>query len=158
MRFLSSVIVTSAVLSVATIASAETASGTLVVAATFNSRTSLNVSTDVLEFEVVAESQPAVATVDFSAGARTVGGAQVVLSIEPIQEVLGPHGPADAESSLSFSGVGAGTLSGTVASSGLTAAGRWTGSGLRHGRLIFALRTNASGNYSVPVRFVLTAP
>ena len=56
MRFLSSVVVTSAVLSVATIASAETASGTVVVAATFNSRTSLNVSTDVLQFDVVAAS------------------------------------------------------------------------------------------------------
>jgi hypothetical protein len=158
MRFLSSVIVTSAVLSVATIASAETASGTVVVAATFNSRTSLNVSTDVLQFDVVAASQPAVATVDFSAGARTPGGAQVVLSIEPIQEGHGPQGPPDAESSLTFSGVGEGTLSGTVASSGLTAAGRWTGSGLRHGRLVFALHATAAGSYSVPVRFVLTAP
>jgi|SRR5882672_11081882 len=158
MRFLSSVVVTSAVLSVATIASAETASGTVVVAATFNSRTSLNISTDVLQFDVVAASEPAVATVDFSAGARTVAGAQVVLSIEPIQDVHGPHGPADAESSLTFSGVGEGTLSGTVASSGLTAAGRWTGSGLRHGRLVFALRATAVGSYNVPVRFVLTAP
>lgn len=158
MRFLSSAVVTAAVLSVAPIASAETVSTTLTVAATFNSRTSLSVSADVLQFDVVSPGDPAVAMVDFSARARTAGSAQVVLSIEPLQEVQGASGPADAQSSLTFSGVGEGTLSGAVAPSGLTVASRWTGSGLRHGTLTFALRTSAPGRYSVPVRFVLSAP
>jgi hypothetical protein len=160
MRFLSfsSTVVTAAVLSVATTASAETASTTLVVAATFNSRTSLNVSADVLQFDVVSSDDPAVAMVDFSARARTAGAAQVLLSIEPLQEVPGPHRPSDMQSALTFSGVGEGMLSGAVAPSGLTVAGRWAGSGLRHGTLVFALRTNAPGKYSIPVRFVLSAP
>ena len=166
MRFLSSTVVAAIVLSVATTASAETTSTTLVVAATFNSRTSLNVSADVLQFDVVSPGDPAVAMVDFSARARTAGSTQVVLSVEPLQEVQGPsgpvpssvEGPADAQTSLTFSGVGEGTLSGAVAPSGLTVASRWTGSGLRHGTLVFALRATAPGKYTIPVRFVLSAP
>lgn len=165
MRFLSSA-VTAAVLSLASVASAETGSTTLVVTATFNSRTSLNVSADVLQFDVVSPADPAVATVAFSARARTAGSAQVVLSVEPLQEVSGPHGPAlssvegplDTQSALTFSGVGEGTLSGAVTASGPTVAGRWIGSGLRHGTLVFALRATAPGKYSIPVRFVLSAP
>jgi len=158
MRFLSFTVVTAALLSIATTASAETASTTLVVAATFNSRTSLNVSADVLQFDVVSSADPAVAMVDFSARARTAAGAQVVLSIEPLQEEPGPQGPSDTQTALTFSGVGEGTLSGAVAPSGLTVAGRWTGSGLRHGTLVFALRATAPGKYTIPVRFVLSAP
>jgi len=152
MRFLSSAVVASVVLSVATIASAESASATVVVAATFSSRTSLQVSSDVLQFDVASSDDPAVARVDFSARARTAGNAQVVLSVEPLHEVPGPS------SALTFSGVGEGTLSGAVGPSGLTVAGRWMGSGLRHGTLVFALRASAPGKYSVPVRFVLSAP
>jgi hypothetical protein len=166
MRFLLSAVVMAAVLSVASIASAETASTTLTVVATFNSRTSLSVSADVLQFEVVSSGDPAVAMVDFSARARTAGSAQVVLSVEPLQDVQGPsgpalssvEGPADPQASLTFSGVGEGTLSGAVAPSGLTVASRWTGSGLWHGTLMFALRATAPGKYTVPVRFVLSAP
>jgi hypothetical protein len=166
MRFLLSAVVMAAVQSVATIASAETASTTLRVVATFNSRTSLSVSADVLQFEVVSAGDPAVAMVDFSARARTAGSAQVVLSVEPLQDVQGPsgpalssvEGPAALQASLTFSGVGEGTLSGAVAPSGLTVASRWTGSGLWHGTLMFALRATAPGKYTVPVRFVLSAP
>jgi len=158
MRFLSSFVVTSAVLSVATIASAESASATVVVAATFSSRTSLNVSSDVLQFDVVVPGTPVAADVEFSAAARTVGGGQVVLSLEPVQELRGPHGPAAVDSTLTFNGVGEGTLSGPVAPSGLTIVARWAGSGLRRGRLVFALRATAAGKYEVPLRFVLSAP
>src|SRR5262245_4452055 len=152
MRFLSSAVVASVLLSVATIASAESASATVVVAATFGSRTSLQVSSDVLQFDVASSDDPAVARVDFSARARTAGNAQVVLSVEPLHEVPGPS------SALTFSGVGEGTLSGAVVPSGFTVAGRWMGSGLRQGTLVFALRASAPGKYSVPVRFVLSAP
>lgn len=166
MCFLSFTVAAAVMLSGATTAFAETASTTVVVAATFNSRTSLNVSADVLQFDVVSSGDPAVAMVDFSARARTSGAAQVVLSVEPLQEVPGSHGPAlspvegpsDTQSTLTFSGVGEGTLSGAVAPSGLTVAGRWTGSGLRQGTLVFALRAAAPGRYSIPVRFVLSAP
>jgi|KBSSwiStaDraftv2_1062776.scaffolds.fasta_scaffold3092890_1 hypothetical protein len=156
MRFLSCLLVAPAVLSVAAIASAESSSATMVVAATFSSRTSLNVSTEMLEFTVGAPGEPALAAVDFSARARTTSGGQVVLSVEPLQEVQ--HGPSASESALTFAGAGEGTLSGAVAPTGSTVAGRWTGSGQHQGRLVFALRTTATGEYSVPVRFVLTAP
>jgi hypothetical protein len=156
MRLLSCV--ASTVLLVAATASAETASASLVVAAHLNSRTSLHVSDDLLRFDVTAVDQPATASVDFSAAARTAAGAQVVLSVEPVQEMQGPSGPSEFGASLTFSGIGEGTLAGTVAPSSLTPAGRWTGSGLRHGRLVFALRASISGSYSIPVRFVLSAP
>jgi hypothetical protein len=158
MRFLSCVLVASVVVSVAAIASAETASATMVVAATFNSRTALNVSTETLEFTVAASGEPAVAAVDFSARARTTSDGQVVLSVEPLPELQIPRGPAASDSALTFSGAGEGTLSGVVARTGPTVAGRWTGSGQRQGRLVFALRTADSGEYVIPVRFVLTAP
>jgi len=159
MRALSCFVLLSAVLNVATMASAdETASAALVVAATFNSRTSLNVSTDVLQFAVGESGEAPVATVDFCARARTTAGGQVVLSVESLQAVQDPRGRAASESPLAFSGVGEGTLSGTVAPTGLTVAGRWNGSGLRQGRLVFTLRTTAAGEYSIPVRFVLSAP
>jgi hypothetical protein len=148
----------STVLLVAATASAETASASLVVAATLNSRTSLHVSEDVLRFDVAGADQPVTASVDFSAAARTAADAEVLLSVEPIREGQGPEGPSDLAASLTFSGIGEGTLTGTIAPSGLTAAGRWTGSGLRHGRLVFALRASAPASYRIPVRFVLSAP
>ncbi len=154
MRSLSTAVVTAAVLSVATVAFAESATTALVVSAAFNSRTSLNVSTDVLQFDVGSASDSAVTTVDFSARARTASGGQVVLSVERLDEVPQLHG----QSSLTFSGVGDGTLSGAVAPTGLTVVSRWSGSGLWHGTMVFALRGRAPGRYLVPVRFVLSAP
>ena len=158
MRFLSCVLVASAALSVAATASAETASATMVVAATFHSRIALNVSTEVLEFTVIASGEPALAAIDFSARARTTSDGQVVLSIEPLQALQIPHRLTASDSVLTFSGVGEGTLSGVVAPTGPTVAGRWHSSGQRQGRLLFALRTGATGQYEVPVRFVLSAP
>lgn len=140
------------------IASADTASRALTVSATFSSRTSLKVSADLLRFDVASSGQPATATVEFSAGTRTQSGAQVVLSVEPLRGVEGPGGAGDAETSLSFAGHGEGTLGGMLRGTGPTVAGQWIGSGMRHGRLVFALQADASGTYTVPVRFVLSAP
>jgi hypothetical protein len=137
---------------------ADTASRALTVSATFSSRTSLKVSADLLLFEITSPGQPATATVEFSAGTRTQSGAPVVLSVEPLRGLEGPGGAGDVETSLSFAGQGAGTVDGMVRGAGPTVAGQWIGSGLRHGRLVFALRAGASGTYTVPVRFVLSAP
>jgi hypothetical protein len=159
MRVLSALVLTAALLGVpAAAAASETASASVVVAATFSTRTSLTVSSDELRFDVTTASQPAVASVEFSAGARTVSSAQVVLSVEPLAEVEGPRGNAQPDCALSFTGQGNGSVGGGVALKGSTVAGRWTGSGLRQGRLVFALRADAPGSYTVPVRFVLTAP
>lgn len=158
MRVLLSIfVVVIAWIGVPNVASADTASRALTVSATFSSRTSLKVSADLLRFEVAA-GQPATAIVEFSAGTRTQSGAQVVLSVEPLRGVEGPGGAGDVETSLSFAGQGEGTLGGMLRGTGPTVAGQWMGSGMRHGRLVFALQADASGTYTVPVRFVLSAP
>ena len=143
-------VVAASLLAVASpVSAADTATTSLVVSAQFASRTSLKVSTDLLQFDVARPDQPAIATVDFAAGARTQAGAEVLLSIEQLRGVEGPGGASDE---------GAGTLAGALVAAGPAVAGRWTGSGLRQGRLVFALRAGASGNYIVPVRFILSAP
>jgi hypothetical protein len=153
------VVVAASVLAAASsVSAAETATASAVVSAQFSSRTSLKVSTDLLHFEVAEPGQTATATVDFAAGARTQAGAEVLLSIEQLHAVQGPGGASDLESSVSFAGEGAGTLAGALVAAGPAVAGRWIGSGLRQGRLVFALRAGASGNYMLPVRFILSAP
>jgi len=120
-------------------------------------RTSLKVSSELLQFEVAQSGGTATAAIDFSAGARMSSGADVVLSVEPLRAVEGPGGAADVESSVSFAGSGPGLLAGALA--GDTAiVGQWRGSGLRQGRVVFTLRANASGTYTLPVRFVLSTP
>jgi len=156
---------TAFVISLASLASAsDRATVTVTVSAQFNSRTSLKVSTQLLQFDIAAPGQPATAVVDFSAGARTRSGNDVVLSVEPARGVEGPGGAADVESSLTFAGEGDATMAGHVGPAGPAGpagpsiAGRWTGSGLRTGRLVFSLRAGASGTYTVPMRFVLSTP
>jgi hypothetical protein len=141
-----------------TVSAADAATARVVVSVQFASRTSLKVSTDLLQFEVAGPDRPATASVDFAAGARTQAGAEVLLSIEQLRAVQGPGGASDLESSVSFVGEGDGTLAGALVATAPAVAGRWLGSGLRQGRLVFALRAGASGNYILPVRFVLSAP
>jgi len=151
MRFRFPVCVVAGLLTVTVNASAaETACGTVTVVATFSSRTTLHVSSDLLHFDVVSADAPATAAVDFVAAARTNAGGPVVLSIERVPQ-------ADA-AALSFDGAGAGTRSGTMSADGPTVAGQWIGSGVRRGRLVFALRSTTPGNHVVPIRFVLSAP
>ena len=136
---------------------AETATSSVAVTATFASRTSLRVSTQILEFEIATPGGEAVAVVDFSAGARTRQGGDGLLTVEAEKAMAGPGGAADAETSVSFSGDGDGALDGTLATAP-SLAGRWTGSGRRSGRVTFALRASAPGTYTMPVRFVLSTP
>lgn len=130
----------------------------VVVTAQFNSRTSLRVSSELLRFDVAAPGQPAIAAVDFAAGARTRSDAEVLLTVERLRAIEGPGGAADVESSVRFEGQGTGTLGGDLSNAGLSIAGRWQGSGMRTGSIVFSLRAAASGSYVVPVRFVLSAP
>src|SRR4029453_12084998 len=132
MRFVFPVSVVAGLLTVAVHASAaETACSSVTVVATFSSRTTLHVSSDVLQFDVVNADAPASASVDFVAAARTHDGGPVVLSIEPVRQM----GSGGAASSLSFSGDGAGTKSGALSVDTPTVAGQWIGSGVRRGRL-----------------------
>jgi len=134
---------------------ADIASGSINVVATFSSRTTLQVSADLIEFEVMGSSAPVTASIDFVAAARTHAGAPVVLSIESIGL---SGGPSTLDASLSFSGEGEGTKAGIISPDSPTIAGQWIGSGVRRGRLVFALRATDTGTYAVPLRFVLTAP
>ena len=121
-------------------------------------RTSLKVSSDLLQFDVTRPGAPATAAIDFSAGARTAAGSDIVLSVEPLHAIDGPGGAADVEGAITVAGQGQGLVSGHVHPVKSTVVGRWNGSGLRTGRLVFTLRAHAPGNYAMPVRFVLSAP
>ena len=135
-----------------------TARATVQVSVDFATRTSLKVSSHLLQFDVREDGGSAVAAIDFTAGARMPSDAAVVLSVEPLRGLDGPGGAADAETALSFSGEGAGLLAGTLRSPEGAVVGRWMGSGRREGRIVFTLRATASGHYALPVRFVLSAP
>jgi hypothetical protein len=158
MRALPFCAVAAALFGMASTASAAETTTSVVVSAQFSSRTTLKVSTDILQFDVANPGDPATAAVDFSAAARTHSGAEVLLSIEQLRNVEGPGGASDLESSVTFVGLGLGTLDGALGVARPAVAARWSGSGLRQGRLLFALRAGASGSYTVPVRFVLSAP
>ena len=130
---------------------AESTSSTVAVVAGFGTRTSLKVSGEILPFVVSDPDVPAVAVIEFSAGTRTQAGAEVLLTVE---RVPGPDCPEGA--AVTFRGEGPGTVAGTLGA-GPARVARWTGSGLRTGRLTFLLRAGA-GTYNLPIRFVLSAP
>ncbi len=111
-------------------------------------RTSLTVSTDQLRFNPLPDGG-AEADVDFCAAVRVASGSDIVLTVQPLTPVDGV---------VTFSGTGDGTRDGTLSTGGPALAGRWHGSGLRRGRLVFRLRDPARVPVSVPVRFVLSAP
>lgn len=134
------------------------ATTTVAATAQLGARTSLTVSTDLLRFDVTGSDTPAIATVDFVAGARTRSDGEVVLTVEPLRAIEGPGGAADADAAVEFAGDGTGTLAGRLEAAAPAVAGRWIGSGRRTGRLRFSLRSPASGAYTLPVRFVLSAP
>jgi hypothetical protein len=131
---------------------AETKSSTVAVVAGFGSRTSLRVSSQLLRFAVSDPDVPGVAVVQFSAGARTQAGADVLLTVERLSSIDSPEGAA-----VTFTGDGLGVGAGGFSAAGPTVAARWSGSGLRTGRLTFVLRA-APGTYTIPLRFVLSTP
>lgn len=137
---------------------AESVNASVTVLTNVSSRTSLNVSGDVLRFEVAGPDQPALASLEFVAGARTHTGGEVMLSIEPVS-------PADLEGAgglpgvrLTFAGDGPGIASGALTWSESSVAGRWSGSGLRRGNLVFELHGAPPGVYTARVRLALTTP
>jgi hypothetical protein len=111
-------------------------------------RTSLTVSTDQLRFDPLPDGG-AEADIDFCAAARIASSSDIVLTVQPLT-------PLDGE--VTFSGSGDGTGTGTLSTLAAATAGRWHGSGLHRGRLVFRLRDAAQAPASVPVRFVLSAP
>jgi hypothetical protein len=138
-------------------AAADTAAASVNVSVLVAPRTSLRVSSHVLQFNALA---PGVATasIDFSAAARVPAGADVVLTVERLSDVKGSAAAPDGEPTITFAGESAGVIPGTIRCETPAAAGRWHGSGRREGRLVFTMQATAAGHYSVPVRFVLSTP
>ncbi len=135
------------------IAASDIATRTVTAHVQIAARSTLVVSSQVLRFSVEHAGQPAVATVEFVAGARTQAGTEVVLTVETVTvEGLAPG------SRITFSGQGDAGLNGALVPPQPAVAARWIGSGRRTGRIAFALHTPAAGTYAVPVRFVLSAP
>jgi hypothetical protein len=135
----------------------------VVLVAELTCRTSVRVSTQTLVFSVAEDGGAAIASVEYSAAARTRADGEVLVSFEWPREVEGPGGAADVEASLTLEGngsqLGANSPTGAApASSGSFTAGRWIGSGVRHGRLTFRLTAAVAGVYTVPVRLGISAP
>lgn len=126
--------------------------------AVVSSRTSLHVSAEVLQFEIVNPGQAATSSIEFSASARTVAGNEVLLSVETLAPADWAHGDDRSAGALRFAGHGHGTVADDLTAPGPKVAGRWTGSGQRRGSLVFELRASHPGTYRIPVRFVLSAP
>ena len=141
-----------------TAAAEDVASRNVTVNVQLATRTSLKVSSPVLRFDVAQPGGIATAALEFTAGARMPAGSDVVLTVEPMRAIEGPGGAADVDSDLSFTGEGHGMLAGSIAAAHSTVVGRWQGSGLREGRVVFTLRASTPGSYSLPVRIVLSTP
>lgn len=153
-----SVVVLPLTLRVPPAAAQNVASRNVVVNVSFATRTSLKVSSRLLRFDVAEPGASATETLEFSAGARMPAGCDIVLSVEAESGLEGPGGAADVEADLHFTGEGQGMLAGSMAMGRSTVVGRWQGSGLREGRVVFTLRASAAGSYSLPVRIVLSTP
>ena len=132
-------------------ASAQQVTRGVTASATFAPRTSLQVSSNVLRFHVTDASIPAVATVDFMAGARTRHGGEVLLTVQ-----LTDSGqlPTAGDQTLTIAAGTEGTIAGPVAPDAAAIVARWISGGMRNGRVTFRLQA-APGNYDIPVRFLL---
>ena len=133
-------------------------SAIVVASATIAPRTSLKVSTHVLEFRIEPGATESVATIEFTAAARALAGSEVLMSVTADGGLTGPGGAADVDAEVVFSGDGAGALSGTLNPGEAAAAARWTGGGVRSGRVVFKLRASTPGDYRLPVRFAISVP
>ena len=101
-----------------------------------------------------------IGTIDYRAAARTRSGGEVVLTVEAGADLPTLAGPsADGGSAIDFEGFGDGARGGVLRSDVPQIAGRWVGSGVRTGHLVFTLRgAAATAGATVPLRFVISLP
>ena len=131
-------------------ASSDTTTRSILAHAQVAARSSLIVSSELLQFQVTEPGHAATATVDYVAGVRTHAGTEVLLTVETTTALDGTN--------VSFANLGEGGARGAITTMRPVIAGRWIGSGRRTGRIAFSLLAGTAGVYSVPVRFVLSAP
>ncbi|MCX6546275.1 MAG: hypothetical protein NTV05_17925 [Acidobacteria bacterium] len=124
--------------------------------------TSLRVSSSVLRIGPQTGSGAdavVIGTIDYRAAARTRSDGEVVLTVEAQADLTALPGPATGESVIEFEGVGFGARDGVLRPDVPEVAGRWVGSGVRTGQLIFTLRGSAAATgMAVPLRFVISLP
>jgi hypothetical protein len=140
------------------LAQSRTATRALTLQASFSSHSSLRVSSSLLSFDVADPRAEAQTSVEFSAAARTRLDGEVVLTVEAGGAFDAPAGASASALEVVYQQEGGGQ-GGTLSGQGPGIAGRWVGSGVRQGRVVFTLRgASASGRYTMPVRFVLSLP
>lgn len=120
---------------------------TILARATLAERTSLTLSTKVLQFVVAPGATTASASIEFTAGVRTRPESDVLLVSDPVRQ---PDGV------LRFAGEGEGILSGELQSGTPAVLARWIGGGQRRGRVVFTLEGVAPGIYTIPVHLALS--
>lgn len=141
-------------------AAAQEAARSLVIGATVAHTTFLRLSSSTLHVEPVAGGiTVVVGTIEFHAGARTRASGEVILTVEALRD---PGTLASLPSNdgvvVDYGGSSVGIVPG-VLSTGPQVAGRWAGSGARHGQLVFTLRSAAPlAGGAIPLRFVLATP
>ena len=120
-------------------------------------QTSLRVSSAVLRFEVSPATPSPHVLVEFRAAARTARQGVTLLVVTPTGALQGPSG---ADVAVVFTGAGEGSASGFLSvTGGPQVVARWTGSGVRQGRLTFMLSgAVVPGWYVLPLDFALTTP
>jgi hypothetical protein len=126
--------------------------------AAISPRTAVHVSADMLHFIVHEGSSEATASLDFTAAARAIPGADVLLIAEPDSVPESSARGPESDIALRFSGEGAGTISGIVRSGSRGVVARWSGGGLHQGRLVFTLQGVQPGAYTIPVRLFVSVP
>jgi len=124
--------------------------------------TSLRVSSSLLRVAAQPDTGAGavvIGTIDYRAAARTRRDGEVVLTVEAQSDPSAlAGGAADADLAIDFQGVGDGARGGVLRSDAPQVAGRWVGSGVRTGQLVFTLRGAAAQPGSIPLRFVLSLP
>ena len=118
----------------------------------FAPRTALTVSTRTLHFVVTDALTPATASVEFSAAARTLADGSVAL----MADAAGMRRTAFRCFARDCFRTGRHRPR-SLSSQQPVVAGRWTGSGVRSGRITFQLRAQP-GSYDIPLRFSCRSP
>jgi hypothetical protein len=158
-RFIAAILVSLTVVQIGAQAPMGRADSTRVVSLSLvlQNHTSLRVSVSEARFDVTNPMSIPTVSIDFSAAARTHKDGDVVLTVEAAGSIDAPAGGPSADLAVGY--VGEGDNAGTLSDAGPHVAGRWSGSGLREGRVSFTLRgATAAGTYLLPLRFVLSAP
>ena len=128
-------------------------SGTLILNVSFAPRSSLQVSTSRLQFDVAEDGSVAEAVVGYRVAARTRRDGGVLLTVEP-------RGMIEATDGLATTGLAvvcrADAGAPTLFAGQPQAVGRWRDSGVREGSVRCRLDgTAAPGHYSLPVNFAV---